>query len=53
MRIRTSAEVHASKTIYRKHAERYRLAHYPEHRAKRMLAYTSLITKAIARLGVR
>lgn len=46
MRFRTHSEMNASKAIYRKHADRYKSAGYPVHRAKRMLLYTSLITKA-------
>lgn len=36
-----------SKAIYRKHATAYKAANYPEHRAKRMLAYTAHLNKAI------
>ncbi|WP_313469515.1 hypothetical protein [Lysinibacillus sp.] len=53
MKRRTHEQIMASKAIYRKHAERYKANGYPEHRAKRMMAYTSLITKAIALKGVR
>lgn len=53
VRKRTWSQVKESKAIYRKHAECYKAADYPVHRAKRMMAYTVLITKAIARVGVR
>jgi len=44
---RTFEQIMRSKAIYRKHAERYKSAGFPEHRVKRMMAYTSLLTKAI------
>ena len=53
MKHRTHAQIMRSKTIYRKHAERYKAAGYPEHRAKRMMAYTAALTKAIAKAGER
>lgn len=48
MRKRTHEQLIASRAIYRKHAERYKAANYPEHRARRMLAYTAHLNKAIA-----
>lgn len=42
-----------SKALYRKYAARYKFANYPEHRAKRMLAYTAHLNKVIALKGVR
>lgn len=53
MKKRTHEQIMQSKAIYRKHVERYKANDYPEHKVKRMMAYTSLITKAIARMGVR
>lgn len=53
MKKRSWEQVKTSKVIYRKHAEHYKASDYPVHSAKRMMAYTSLTTKAIARMGVR
>lgn len=53
MKQRTREQIMASKAIYRKHAQRHKAADYPYHRCKRMLAYTALLTKAIAKAGVR
>lgn len=51
MKKRSWQQIKASKAIHRKHAERYKANDYPEHRTKRMMAYTSLITNVIARMG--
>lgn len=48
MRKRTSEQILVSKAIYRKHAEQYKANDYPEHRARRMLAYTAHLNKVIA-----
>lgn len=53
MKKRTFIQVMDNKAIYRKHAERYKANDYPEQRAKRMMVYTSLLTKAIAVAGSR
>lgn len=53
MKKRSWEQIKASKAIHRKHAERYKANDYPEHRTKRMMAYTSLITNVIARMGGR
>ncbi|MGE7694696.1 hypothetical protein ACQKNC_11330 [Lysinibacillus sp. NPDC094177] len=53
MKKRTLTQVMAHKAIYRKHATAYKLNDYPVHRAKRMMAYTSLLTRAIALTGSR
>ena len=53
MKKRSWEQIKASKENYRKHTERYKTNDYPEHRAKRMMAYTLLITKAIALKAVR
>jgi len=47
MKQRTLDQIMRSKAIYRKHAGRYKLANYPEDRAKRMMVYTALLTRAI------
>ena len=46
MKRRTVEELKMNKAIYRKHAERHKANDYPEHRIKRMMKYTALITKA-------
>lgn len=46
MKRRSKEQILKSKEIYRKHAYRYKAANYPEHRARRMLAYTAQISKA-------
>lgn len=48
MKKRTHEQIMRSKVIYRKYAERHKLNDYPYHRCKRMMAYTSLLTKAIS-----
>lgn len=53
MKKRTFAELQEKKKIYKKHAERYKLAGFPLSRSKRLMCYTSLLTKAIARAGER
>lgn len=53
MKERTHEQIMASKELYRKHAACYKTSNYPEHRAKRMLAYTAHLNKAIALKGVR
>lgn len=53
MKKRTREQLTQSRTIYRKHAERHKVNDYPYHRCKRMIAYTALITKAIAKAGER
>lgn len=53
MKKRTFKQLMESKAIYKKHAERYKLAGYPLNRSKRMMCYTSLLTRAIARAGER
>lgn len=50
---RTREQIMQSKAIYRKHAERYKANDYPEHRAKRMLAYTAALNKAITLISKR
>lgn len=50
MKKRTHEQIMQSKAIYRKHAERYKANNYPEHRARRMLAYTAHLNKAITAL---
>lgn len=50
---RTREQIRQSKAIYHKHAERHKAANYPYHRCKRMMAYTALVTKAIAKAGER
>ncbi|WPK10266.1 hypothetical protein R6U77_09990 [Lysinibacillus louembei] len=49
MKQRTFEQIMQSKSIYRKHAERYKANDYPYHRVKRMMLYTALLTKAIAK----
>lgn len=51
MKKRTHEQLMESKAIYRKHAQRYKDNDYQLHRVKRMMAYTSLLTKAIANKG--
>lgn len=53
MKKRTFEQVMRSKAIYRKHAERYKTARYPEHRINRMMAYTALLIKAIANKDIK
>ena len=53
MKKRTFEQLQVSKAIYRKHAERHKANDYPMHRCKRMMAYTALLTKAIAKAGER
>lgn len=50
---RNLEQIKVSKAIYRKHAEHHKSNDYPEHRCKRMLAYTAALTKAIAVAGQR
>lgn len=53
MKKRTFEQIVQSKSLYKKYAERYKENDYPMHRIKRMMAYTALITKAIAKVGER
>lgn len=53
MKKRTHEQIMTSKAIYRKHAERHKANDYPYHRCKRMMAYTSLLTQAVAKAGER
>ena len=53
MRKRTREQIRHSKAIYKKYAKRHKAADFPYHRCKRMMAYTALITKAIAKAGER
>ena len=53
MKKRTFEQLQVNKAIYRKHAERHKSNDYPSHRCKRMMAYTALLTKAIAKAGER
>ena len=48
MKKRTFEQIMSSKAIYRKHAARHKANDYPYYRCKRMLLYTSLLTKVIA-----
>lgn len=48
MKKRTLEQLKMSKAIYHKHATRYKANEYPLHRCMRMMAYTALVTKAIA-----
>lgn len=50
---RTLEELMRSKEIYKKHALRCKQAGYPDRLAKRMLAYSALLTKMIADYGAR
>jgi len=53
MKKRTFEQLQASKAIHRKHAGLHKANDYPLHRCKRMMRYTALITKAIAKAGER
>ncbi len=53
MKNRTLKQLQASKAIHRKHAERHKANDYPVNRCKRMMKYTALVTKAIAKVGER
>lgn len=52
-RKRTYEEMMRSKEIYKKHALKNKAEGYPEKRAKRMLAYSACLTRAIAEHGSR
>lgn len=47
MKQRTFEQIQDKKMVYRKHAERYKLAGYPAHKADRMGIYTSLLVQVI------
>ncbi|WP_193768907.1 hypothetical protein [Metasolibacillus meyeri] len=53
MKKRNFNQLMTSKAIYRKHAARHKANDYPSGRCKRMMAYTSLLTKAIAKTSER
>lgn len=53
MKKRTFEQLKISKAIYRKHAARHKANGYPLHRCIRIMAYTALITKAVAIASVR
>ena len=50
MKTRTKEQIMESKAIYAKHAERYKAMNdeQQDRRARRMLAYTSVLTKAVS-----
>lgn len=55
MKKRTREQIMTSKAIYAKHIETFKAMtdEQQDHRAKRMLAYTAQLTKAIAKASER